>query len=463
MTRQLEAAQDPHVTALTDALRAVERQQRQQRNLKRMLEQERAYLSSIQAASGEQLGKDLVTKSPSASDAAAVLAFLDESLLKNSERDQQADDAHDALEREADRIHRELARFAQAPARQETLAWIDVTAPSAGPFRVELLYRVPGATWQPSYEARATTQSDAIELGSSALVRQQTGEAWDDVSLTLSTAKPALSGSMPELQPWKLKPWEPVIYAGSAGQRQLRSKIESRDGALNVPASPAKRVDQEAQLARASVETAGASVTFRLPQAATIPSDWQPHKVSIGATRLRAKLAYEATPTLLPYAFLRAKVTNETESLDRAGPVAVFLDGAFVATAALKQVAPKEDFDLYLGVDERVKIERKPLKERVDVSLLPGLRGKMKSTDDEWLTTVENFTGRRISVLVFDHVPVSEREEIIVESVRYVPSEIEQDKEKPGVFHWTLDLGPSQKQELRLVYRVRHPVDMQLQ
>jgi uncharacterized protein (TIGR02231 family) len=141
----------------------------------------------------------------------------------------------------------------------------------------------------------------------------------------------------------------------------------------------------------------------------------------------------------------------------------VFLDGAFVATAALKHIAPREPFDLYLGVDERVKVERRQLKEHVEVSLLPGLRGKTKSTDYEFLTTLENFTGRRITVTVFDQVPVSEREEIIVESVQQAPADVVRDEEKPGVFRWTCDLGPTQKQELTLSYRIRHPVDMQIQ
>ena len=224
-----------------------------------------------------------------------------------------------------------------------------------------------------------------------------------------------------------------------------------------------KMANQSATLASAAVAAQGPSVTFTLPRPESIPGDWQPHKLPIGSARLAAKVAYETTPRLLPYAFLRAKVTNTTEVLYLSAPVSVFLDGAFVATSLLKQVAPGEEFDLYLGTDDRVKVERKPLKERVEVSLLPGLRGKTTSTDYEFLTTVENYTGRRVAVTVFEHVPVSDREEIVVESVKQTPAEIERDTEKPGVFRWALDLAVNQKQELKLSYRVRHPVDMQIQ
>ncbi|MBI3321901.1 MAG: mucoidy inhibitor MuiA family protein [Candidatus Omnitrophica bacterium] len=476
ITKQLEAAQDPRVKTLEETVRETVRHQQALRDTKRVLEQERVYLNSIQAASSEQLSKDLVTTSPSAADAASILAFLHDSLLKNFQQDQDADAQLEESSRALDKLRRELAELTQASHKQEASILVDLEARQGGAFTLEVSYRVAGATWQPSYEARAATSSDQVELVSFGVVRQQTGEEWTDVPLTLSTAKPAMAGSMPELQPWFLRPWEPAReyggrYRGNLDASQVPLKqvsvneTDDKDGKSESLGEGRYKEESKkvAELASAAVETQGPSVTFQLPKPVSLPGDWQPHKVPIGSAMLKAELAYETTPRLLTYAFLRAKVANATELFYLPGPVSVFLDGAFVATAALKQVAPGETFTLFLGVDERVKIERKPLKERVEVSLLPGLRGKTKSTEYEFLTTVENFTGRRVTVTVFDQVPVSEREAIVVESIKQTPPEVEQDKEKPGVFHWTLDLGPNQKQELKLAYRVRHPVEMVVQ
>lgn len=473
VTKQLETAQDPKVKSLEEEIRKVGHRQQQLHNTKQILEQERKYLTSIQAASSQQIGKDLITKSPSASDAAAILTFLDDAMLKNAERDQTADEELEELSQQLDKLRREIERLMQGQFKQETAILVDLEVQEGGSFQLEVSYRVPGAAWQPSYEARATTTAAGdLELASSALVRQQTGEDWTDVALTLSTAKPAMSGSMPEIQPWLLRPWQPGSAFGGGvadGLMQLAPnaprarKGQTENGELNETDDKREPAKKEAKVAVATIETQGPSVTFHLPKPESIPNDWQPHKVPIGSQRFQAKLAYETTPRLLPLAFLRAKVTNASDALLLAGPVAVFLDGAFVATASLKQVAPGEEFDLYLGVDERVKLERKPLKEHVEVSLLPGLHGKTKSTDYEFLTTISNFTGRHIVVTVFDQLPVSEREEIIVESVKQTPSEVEKDPEKPGVFRWVLELNANQKQELKLSYRVRHPVDMQIQ
>ena len=468
ITRQLETAQDPKVKALEDEIRELEGKQQRLRNTKTVLEHERTYLNSIQAASSEQIGKDLITKSPDAAEAAELLAFLDEAFLKNFERDREANVDLEALDRELDRLRRELAGLTQGRYKQETVIVVDLDVRDGGSFELDVSYRVPGASWAPSYEARASAASDAVELMSSGLVRQQTGEDWTDVQLTLSTAKPALAGSMPELAPWFLRPWEPVPMASKAAfMDRINAAAPAEEAYQEADEGLVGRLEEkrkrEAQVAYAAMAAQGPSVTFRLPKPTSIPADWQPHKVPIASHTFKAGLAYETTPKLLAYAFLRAKITNTSETLFLAGPVSVFLDGAFVATASLKQVAPAEEFDLYLGVDERVRVERKVLKERVEVSLLPGLRGKTKSTEYEFLTTVENFTGRTIAVTAFDQLPVSEREEIIVESVKQVPADAQKDPEKPGVFSWSLNLVSNQKQELRLSYRVRHPVEMQLQ
>lgn len=70
---------------------------------------------------------------------------------------------------------------------------------------------------------------------------------------------------------------------------------------------------------------------------------------------------------------------------------------------------------------------------------------------------------RRITLTVSDQIPVSQREEIVVESVAQVPAEVINDEEKPGVFRWVLELAASQKQELQLSYRLRHLITMQVQ
>lgn len=71
--------------------------------------------------------------------------------------------------------------------------------PQAG---FELRYFVPDAGWIPAYDVRATDLAAPLTLAYRANVFQFSGEDWNAVRLTLSTADPRLRGNKPELRPW---------------------------------------------------------------------------------------------------------------------------------------------------------------------------------------------------------------------------------------------------------------------
>ena len=60
------------------------------------------------------------------------------------------------------------------------------------------------AGWDPAYNARVESVTDPLKLESIALVKQQTGEDWDRVNLSVSTGTPNRNRSKPNLTPWFL-------------------------------------------------------------------------------------------------------------------------------------------------------------------------------------------------------------------------------------------------------------------
>lgn len=67
--------------------------------------------------------------------------------------------------------------------------------------KVKLNYLVTDAVWRPQYKFRAgKTTKDPITVEYLAAMIQQTGEDWDRVQITLSTAQPMLNAGAPELQ-----------------------------------------------------------------------------------------------------------------------------------------------------------------------------------------------------------------------------------------------------------------------
>jgi Domain of unknown function (DUF4139)/N-terminal domain of unknown function (DUF4140) len=67
-----------------------------------------------------------------------------------------------------------------------------------------LNYFVEEAGWFPTYDLRVENTTKPIELAYKANVRQNSGENWKDVRLTLSNGDPNQGGVRPQLQPWYL-------------------------------------------------------------------------------------------------------------------------------------------------------------------------------------------------------------------------------------------------------------------
>lgn len=99
---------------------------------------------------------------------------------------------------------RELGVLTASTSRTAREAVVFVNATKSGA-KVRLSYLVSGATWSPSYNLRIEdAKSEKAKVEYQASVQQMSGEDWGSVSLTLSTATPALVATGPSLQPMAL-------------------------------------------------------------------------------------------------------------------------------------------------------------------------------------------------------------------------------------------------------------------
>ena len=127
------------------------------------------------------------------------------------------------LQAEEVKINRELSKITlkltdlNAP-KTTTTAEIVVTVfaknaafPNAK-FRLE--YIVPNCGWQPYYDLRVKDVTAPITAQMKAKVRQNTGEDWKEVRLTLSTGEPKKGGVKPELGTWLLDNYGQSFYQG---------------------------------------------------------------------------------------------------------------------------------------------------------------------------------------------------------------------------------------------------------
>ncbi|HWD03877.1 MAG TPA: DUF4139 domain-containing protein [Amycolatopsis sp.] len=296
---------------------------------------------------------------------------------------------------------------------------------------LELSYVVPGAGWEPSYDVRV--RGTDVAITSYALVSQHTGEDWPECELALSTARPAGTVVVPELDPWFLDRVQPAPPA-----RPVASF------AAAAPAGGLRRVMPEV----AQAQEGATAVTYRPSRPVAVPSGAQGHRTTLAQLDLTARLSYVTAPVRATEAYLRATVVNTGGHTLRAGRAAVFHDTEFVGTTRLDVWAPGEERELALGVDDRIRVERELVRRTAGKATLSGQRRR----EAEYRTTITNHGPREAVVSVLDQAPVSRDEAITVREVRATPDPEETDD--LGSVTWRLTLAPGSTTTATLAYRV---------
>ncbi len=454
----VDFAANPRVKELEDQLRGLNQQVRGVDDSSGVLNAQAAMLERMEVALFAAPTKEVPRAG--VEEFSAALTYLTAQRTRLARERTELDEQRTDLQNKINTVQRQLNELRGAGNRAFKTVTVRVAAPMAGRLDVTLAYTVPGASWAPNYDARITSGEPTIELGYFGLVRQNTGEDWKDVALTLSTARPALGGAAPKLGVWELNVFDPIALEAQARQQALAQQ-EMRLSMRKVASAPmAMAADMaapavDAEMATATVEAGATSATFRIATASSIPSDNSPQKVPVTSAKLKAEPAYHTTPKQVTTAYLTSKVSNDTDFPFLAGPMNVFLDRTFVATSRLETVMPGEKFALALGADEGISVQHQRVQKFVEQT---GLITKSTRLTYEYLITIQNNKRSAERIIVTDQVPLSRNEKIIVRV--QAPPEREVKPDDAGLLKWTLDLKPGEKRELTVKFTIEHPNDV---
>jgi uncharacterized protein (TIGR02231 family) len=360
-----------------------------------------------------------------------------------------------AAERELRAAEQRLADAEQrAGAAEFTQVTAAIEATAATSIEVELAYHVPGASWQPLYDLGL--DGELLTVSYLAQVIQRTGEDWPAVPLVLSTTRRGRHSELPELEPWYIsrRSAEPpgmlrLGRAMSAGGGAEEQAVSAGFAAAPRPV----RVPHAAPMT-AEVGESAAGQVYHVPRPLAVPADGSPHKTTISRFDLDAALDHLAVPVLAAEAYLRATMTNTSPLLLLAGPARIFHDGQFAGETALQTVAAGEEFELQLGVDEQIRIERKLHRRTTSKAVL----GSIRTVDIAYETTIENHRPGQARISVHDHIPVSADAEIKVRLREASPSPASQTD--LGELTWELNLPAGQSATIRHRFTVEHPAQV---
>ncbi|HHM04661.1 MAG TPA: mucoidy inhibitor MuiA family protein [Gammaproteobacteria bacterium] len=348
--------------------------------------------------------------------------------------------------------------------RQSKQVQFDVHADQAGPARFELSYQLPGASWTPVYEARLDAAGGAVTLIQRAAVRQRTGEDWIDVTLRLSTARPAFQASLPELPPWTIDLRPPAAALFDSEQTMPRSRALMQQLASPMAERPRAKMKDERDAAPESAQIAGAefATEYLIPGRATVPADNEPHYFTVHQEPLAATLAALSIPKLDPAAYLYAELRYPGAAPLLPGPVSVFRDNVFVGNARLPLIRPGERVKLSFGKDDKLKVRY-----HIDaaVSSPGGIFNRNKKLERGYRITITNHHQRAMDITVLDQLPVPQDKRITVKLDEKNTSPVSQyDVDgKQGVLAWRKNYLAGEKNEIRFVYSVAYPAELALQ
>jgi uncharacterized protein (TIGR02231 family) len=429
-----------------------------------LLDSQLGFLASMIESAGEHLAQGIGRGRAKVTDGNALLEFSSTQYHQFSNRRREIAAARRELAKEIHVLQKELERIRGARPRQRYEAVIGIEALTPGEFTLELEYTTRGgASWQPLYDLRLVTEGKepTIELTYLGQVQQSTGEDWADVDLTLSTARPAVSAQIPELSTWYVDIFRPPPPPQMARMDKARGATLGAGvaAAADFFAAPAAEAEPEealpppapAGVAQASVDTSGAAVTFHIPRKADIPADSTPHKTTVLVLDLTPELDFVAVPKLSDEVYRRATIKNDTEVTLLPGPVTLFHGGEFVGRARLDKIAPQEEFETTLGIDDRIKIERKLVLDQVSKQLIGDRRVRRYAYEIE----LQNLLPHETKIVVKDQLPVAANEEIKIKEEGSTPEPTT--KSEQNELAWELELDPQQKTKIRFEFTISAP------
>lgn len=348
---------------------------------------------------------------------------------------------------------------------------VPLESPTSTQLTLNLSYQVSNASWNPIYDARINTETSKLDLIQYGAVRQNSGEDWNGIKLTLSTAQPQRGTSLPDLTPLWVDLYNPEIYGGRADSAEIGAMSNSAPRAMmaekaimmdQVAMSPeVDKLKKEAEFQTTQIETGGFVSEYKIPGPASITADGTETKVMVGTFGTESTLQIHIKPQLSTEAFLVAKAKLKGDSPILAGQVSLFRDGAFVGKSNLPLLRPDEEHSLFFGADDQVSVKRKVLKdEKTEAGMI--LRDNIQ--ERHFITEIQNLHTKPVTIVVKESTPVGRNDKITTDIVKSeTTSGYEQDSANiKGLLRWEFTVEPKAKKDIKLGWKVTWPKDTNL-
>jgi uncharacterized protein (TIGR02231 family) len=294
---------------------------------------------------------------------------------------------------------------------------------------------------------------------------QSTAESWDNVALTLSTARPVGATAAPDLMSMAINGLvegrRENYTSRGVGNAGADSAIVAQEMAATPPLEDQDSRDRSLSVQKqAQVQIAGFQALYGITDRVSVDNTGTAKKVRIATDEIAAKLSALAAPKLDPNAYLTAAFTLSGGTPLLPGPVMLYREGVFMGQGNLPMLSPGEESKLGFGADDLIKVKRIEVKRRTAEEGLISTSNVDERTFD---ITIKNLHQASLPVTILDQMPYSTDQKITVEAMSgMTPASMKDFERRRGVMAWNFDLASQDAKVIKHGYKISWPQDLKL-
>jgi uncharacterized protein (TIGR02231 family) len=455
----LEQSGEKRAQELDEEIRALEQRYGVLDAKRAGLASQKAFFESIRVAWGDRISKELAIGRPTSAELQDAAGLIGMGVTKVEEQTLAIETEKKGIKDKIEALRRQRDESTGSQQKETKVVEVMLDVAREGSLTLTLATVIPQAGWVPSYDVRLAADAKTAELSFRAMVRQQTGEDWNNIDLTLSTARPAAGGAPPELYPWRIafpRP-QPIMESrigyGAVAAAPSKIKQVERGGLMVMESATADEGPAAFETARVSDEQS--SIAFHISRPLDIPADGSQHGSIVAIEQLPVTMEFLAVPKLSPLVFLKSEIVNQAAYPLLPGKVNTFAGNTYTGSSYLKKVAAGEKFDLFFGADDQVTVKRAELKQHKEAGLFGNNRVSYR-----YRIELTNFHKEPVTVTLRDQLPLPGDEEIKVslDDPSAKPDEVGTD----GRVTWKAQLKAGEKKDLTFGIQVEYPKDREV-
>jgi uncharacterized protein (TIGR02231 family) len=312
-------------------------------------------------------------------------------------------------------------------------------------------YIVANAGWVPSYDLRAESVKNPLEIVYKGKIYQKTGQDWNNIKLFVSTYRPSYNQNRPILLPLYVAEYTPYNSQAETQNYQLKES-SAKMNSYQMRDEAAK----PGQIPVATVTESQMNILYELKYNQNIVSQEKEQYVILDKKQIDATYRYHTVPKLSNQVFLMAFVKNWQNLNLISGEANIYFEDNYIGKTAITSNYIKDEFPISLGSDERIVVKRTKLEDKTSHKTYDPTIWET----EKYQINIRNNTKESIDLEILDQVPISENSKILVKATEVNGGNYD---DKTGSILWNRTIGSGGSEKINFSYEIKYPKDLQIQ